>query len=118
MFKPLLDIHTEFFRLFLPNLLAFMSFHMINLNMWILVSQVACSNWKRIMIILSESLLRDGVPQRDPLAIPRDLVHNSSMHFTFNKFWKRYGKFAKHLMKVCSDVAHYMFLMMVGKCSE
>lgn len=55
------------------------------------------------MIVLSESLLRDGVPQRDPLAIPRDLVHNNSMHFTFNKFWKRYGKFAKHLMKVCSN---------------
>ncbi|KAF1379232.1 hypothetical protein PFLUV_G00173930 [Perca fluviatilis] len=64
------------------------------------VPKVACSNWKRIMIVLSESLLRDGVPQRDPLAIPRDLVHNNSMHFTFNKFWKRYGKFAKHLMKV------------------
>lgn len=52
------------------------------------------------MIVLSEGLLKDGVPQRDPLAIPRTLVHNSSMHFTFNKFWKRYGKFAKHLMKV------------------
>uniref|UniRef100_A0A3P9BH91 Carbohydrate sulfotransferase n=1 Tax=Maylandia zebra TaxID=106582 RepID=A0A3P9BH91_9CICH len=64
------------------------------------VPKVACSNWKRIMIILSESLLQEGVPQRDPLAIPRDLVHNSSMHFTFNKFWKRYGKFARHLMKV------------------
>lgn len=62
--------------------------------------QVACSNWKRIMIVLSEGLLKDGVPQRDPLAIPRTLVHNSSMHFTFNKFWRRYGKFAKHLMKV------------------
>lgn len=56
------------------------------------------------MIVLSESLLRDGVPHRDPQAIPRDLVHNSSMHFTFNKFWKRYGKFAKHLMKVCVNV--------------
>lgn len=55
------------------------------------------------MIVLSEGLLRDGVPQRDPLAIPRALVHNSSMHFTFNKFWKRYGKFAKHLMKVGSN---------------
>lgn len=55
------------------------------------------------MIVLSESMLRDGVPQRDPLAVPRDLVHNSSMHFTFNKFWKRYGKFARHLMKVCSN---------------
>lgn len=69
--------------------------------------QVACSNWKRIMIVLSEGLLKDGVPQRDPLAIPRTLVHNSSMHFTFNKFWRRYGKFAKHLMKVgfrrCAD---------------
>ena len=56
------------------------------------------------MIVLSESLLQDGVPQRDPLAIPRDLVHNSSMHFTFNKFWKRYAKFARHLMKVCSEI--------------
>ncbi|KAJ4931723.1 hypothetical protein JOQ06_010163 [Pogonophryne albipinna] len=64
------------------------------------VPKVACSNWKRLMIVLSESLLQDGVPQRDPLSIPKDLVHNSSMHFTFNKFWKRYGKFAKHLMKV------------------
>lgn len=61
------------------------------------------------MIVLSESLLRDGVPERDPLVIPRDLVHNSSMHFTFNKFWKRYGKFAKHLMKVCSDMVVKMF---------
>ncbi|KAM4531934.1 carbohydrate sulfotransferase 12-like [Odontesthes bonariensis] len=64
------------------------------------VPKVACSNWKRIMIVLSESMLQEGVPQRDPLAIPWDLVHNSSMHFTFNKFWKRYGKFARHLMKV------------------
>ncbi|XP_056144571.1 carbohydrate sulfotransferase 12 [Lampris incognitus] len=64
------------------------------------VPKVACSNWKRIMIVLSESLLQDGIPYRDPMAIPRDLVHNSSMHFTFNKFWKRYGKFSRHLMKV------------------
>lgn len=64
------------------------------------VPKVACSNWKRIMIVLSESLLHDGVPQRDPQAVPGELVHNSSMHFTFNRFWKRYGKFAKHLMKV------------------
>ncbi|KAM3864147.1 carbohydrate sulfotransferase 12-like [Diretmus argenteus] len=64
------------------------------------VPKVACSNWKRLMIVLSESLLQDGVPYSDPLAIPRDQVHNSSMHFTFNKFWKRYGKFSRHLMKV------------------
>lgn len=64
------------------------------------VPKVACTNWKRILIVLSESLLREGVPERDPLVIPLQLVHNSSMHFTFNKFWKRYGKLAKHLMKV------------------
>lgn len=58
------------------------------------------------MIVLSESLQQEGVPQRDPLAIPRDLVHNNSMHFTFNKFWKRYGKFARHLMKVCLENIH------------
>lgn len=62
------------------------------------------------MIVLSESLLQEGVPQRDPLTIPRDLVHNTSMHFTFNKFWKRYGKFARHLMKVCSNIPLYCFL--------
>nr|XP_057906110.1 carbohydrate sulfotransferase 12 [Doryrhamphus excisus] len=64
------------------------------------VPKVACSNWKRIMIILSESLLHDGLPPRDPLFISNDQAHNSSMHFTFNKFWKRYGKFSRHLMKV------------------
>ncbi|KAM9472447.1 carbohydrate sulfotransferase 12-like [Salvelinus alpinus] len=64
------------------------------------VPKVACSNWKRIMIVLSESLLQEGVPYRDPLAVPQEMVHNSSLHFTFNKFWKRYGKFSRHLMKV------------------
>ncbi|XP_007904253.1 carbohydrate sulfotransferase 12 [Callorhinchus milii] len=64
------------------------------------VPKVACTNWKRIMILLSESLVNQGTPYHDPLEIPRDLVHNSSSHVTFNKFWKRYGKFSKHLMKV------------------
>lgn len=63
------------------------------------------------MIVLSEGLLKDGVPQRDPLAIPRTLVHNSSMHFTFNKFWRRYGKFAKHLMKVGPGAAQIAVAM-------
>ncbi|KAL0992494.1 hypothetical protein UPYG_G00094030 [Umbra pygmaea] len=64
------------------------------------VPKVACSNWKRILIVLSESLLQDGAPYKDPLAVPQDMVHNSSLHFTFNKFWKRYGKFSRNLMKV------------------
>ncbi|XP_015215560.1 carbohydrate sulfotransferase 12 [Lepisosteus oculatus] len=64
------------------------------------VPKVACSNWKRIMIVLTESLLNDGVPYHNPLDIPLEHVHNSSLHFTFNKFWKRYGKFSRHLMKI------------------
>ncbi|XP_043567048.1 carbohydrate sulfotransferase 12 [Chiloscyllium plagiosum] len=64
------------------------------------VPKVACTNWKRIMILLSGSILKQGTAYRDPLEIPRDLVHNSTSHFTFNKFWKRYGKFSKHLMRI------------------
>ncbi|XP_015974624.2 carbohydrate sulfotransferase 12 isoform X2 [Rousettus aegyptiacus] len=63
------------------------------------VPKVACTNWKRVMIVLSESLLDRGAPYRDPLDIPREYVHNSSTHLTFNKFWRRYGKFSRHLMK-------------------
>ncbi|KAG7459975.1 hypothetical protein MATL_G00216300 [Megalops atlanticus] len=64
------------------------------------VPKVACTNWKRIMIVLSESLLVNGVPYQDPLDIPTEHIHNSSLHLTFNKFWKRYGKFSRHLMKI------------------
>ncbi|ELK28990.1 Carbohydrate sulfotransferase 12 [Myotis davidii] len=52
------------------------------------------------MIVLSGSLLDRGAPYRDPLDIPREFVHNSSTHLTFSKFWRRYGKFSRHLMKV------------------
>ncbi|XP_045398963.1 carbohydrate sulfotransferase 12 isoform X1 [Lemur catta] len=64
------------------------------------VPKVACTNWKRVMIVLSESLLDRGAPYRDPLDIPREHVHNSSTHLTFNKFWRRYGRFSRHLMKI------------------
>ncbi|XP_061455858.1 carbohydrate sulfotransferase 12 [Rhineura floridana] len=64
------------------------------------VPKVACTNWKRVMIVLSESLMDQGVPYADPLDIPREHVHNTSTHFTFNKFWRRYGKFSRHLMKI------------------
>ncbi|XP_040212614.1 carbohydrate sulfotransferase 12 [Rana temporaria] len=65
------------------------------------VPKVACTNWKRVMIVLSESLLdRKGVPYQDPLLIPREDVHNTSSHLTFNKFWRRYGKFSRHMMKI------------------
>ncbi|XP_030067671.1 carbohydrate sulfotransferase 12-like [Microcaecilia unicolor] len=64
------------------------------------VPKVACTNWKRVMIVLSESLTDRGIPYKDPLTIPREHVHNSSSHLTFNKFWRRYGKFSRHLMKI------------------
>ncbi|OCT61518.1 carbohydrate sulfotransferase 12-like [Xenopus laevis] len=65
------------------------------------VPKVACTNWKRVMIVLSESLLdKKGVPYQDPLLIPREDVHNTSSHLTFNKFWRRYGKFSRHMMKI------------------
>lgn len=65
------------------------------------VPKVACTNWKRVMIVLSESLLdKKGVPYQDPLEIPREDVHNTSSHLTFNKFWRRYGKFSRHMMKI------------------
>lgn len=63
------------------------------------VPKVACTNWKRVMIVLSQSPLDAGRPYSDPLAIPHDLVHNSSAHLTFNKFWRRYGPFSRRLMK-------------------
>ncbi|XP_043945065.1 carbohydrate sulfotransferase 12 [Protopterus annectens] len=64
------------------------------------VPKVACTNWKRILIVLSQSVQNNGKPYSNPLDIPRENVHNTSSHFTFNKFWKRYGKFSKHLMKI------------------
>ncbi|KAG9349818.1 hypothetical protein JZ751_026171 [Albula glossodonta] len=64
------------------------------------VPKVSCTTWKRIMIVLSESLLVDGAPYQDPMDIPTSEVHNTSHHFTFNQFWKRYGKFSRRLMKI------------------
>ncbi|KAJ8344900.1 hypothetical protein SKAU_G00290930 [Synaphobranchus kaupii] len=68
--------------------------------MYCYVPKVACSNWKRIMIVLSESLLVKGVPYRDPMDIPTKHIHDPRVHLTLNKFWKRYGKFSRHLIKV------------------
>ncbi|XP_058247226.1 carbohydrate sulfotransferase 12-like [Hemibagrus wyckioides] len=43
------------------------------------VPKVACTVWKRIMIVLSESLKVYGVPYRNPLDIPIEDVHGSSL---------------------------------------
>lgn len=50
--------------------------------------QVACTNWKRVMVVLSQSLISpsSGKPYTDPEAIPPDIVHNSTLHLTFAEY--------------------------------
>ncbi|XP_044203368.1 carbohydrate sulfotransferase 12-like isoform X2 [Thunnus albacares] len=61
------------------------------------VPKVACTNWKRVMVVLSQSLISpsSGKPYTDPEAVPPDLVHNSSLHLTFAKpnedFYRQFG---------------------------
>ncbi|XP_021177910.2 carbohydrate sulfotransferase 12 isoform X2 [Fundulus heteroclitus] len=61
------------------------------------VPKVACTNWKRIMVVLSQSLISPvtGKPYTDPQSVPADLVHNSSLHLTFAKpnedFYRQFG---------------------------
>ncbi|XP_041840066.1 carbohydrate sulfotransferase 12-like isoform X2 [Melanotaenia boesemani] len=61
------------------------------------VPKVACTNWKRVMVVLAQSLISpsSGKPYTDPEAVPPDLVHNSSLHLTFAKpnedFYRQFG---------------------------
>ncbi|KAL1005206.1 hypothetical protein UPYG_G00056010 [Umbra pygmaea] len=65
------------------------------------VPKVACTNWKRVMVVLSESLMApDGRPYQSPQAVPIELTHNMSLYLTFSKFWRRYGRLSHHQMKV------------------
>ncbi|XP_036438624.1 carbohydrate sulfotransferase 12-like [Colossoma macropomum] len=45
------------------------------------VPKVACTQWKRVMIVLSESLKVNGVPYRDPSNIPVELIHGNSIQY-------------------------------------
>ncbi|XP_064171693.1 carbohydrate sulfotransferase 12-like [Anguilla rostrata] len=56
------------------------------------VPKVACSHWKRVMIVLSETLLDNGVPYRDPMDVPLEQVHEIKVHLTLNKFSRRLRK--------------------------
>ncbi|XP_068606836.1 carbohydrate sulfotransferase 12-like [Brachionichthys hirsutus] len=66
------------------------------------VPKVACTNWKRVMVVLSQSLISpaSGKPYTDPKAVPPELVHNGSLHLTFAKFWRHYGSLSHHLMEL------------------
>ncbi|XP_066533981.1 carbohydrate sulfotransferase 12-like [Hoplias malabaricus] len=43
------------------------------------VPKVACTEWKSIMIFLSESLKVNGTPYRNHSEIPRDLIHGNNV---------------------------------------
>ncbi|XP_068178474.1 carbohydrate sulfotransferase 12-like [Antennarius striatus] len=77
------------------------------------VPKVACTNWKRVMVVLSQSLISpsSGKPYTDPEAVPPDLVHNSSIHLTFAKFWRHYGSLSRHLMEL--KLQHYTKFLFV-----
>ncbi|KAM4751194.1 carbohydrate sulfotransferase 12-like [Anableps anableps] len=77
------------------------------------VPKVACTNWKRIMVVLSQSLISPvtGKPYTDPESVPADLVHNSSLHLTFAKFWRHYGSLSRHLMAL--KLQHYTKFLFV-----
>nr|XP_057922068.1 carbohydrate sulfotransferase 12-like [Doryrhamphus excisus] len=77
------------------------------------VPKVACTNWKRVMVVLSQSLVSpiSGEPYTDPESVPPDLVHNSSLHLTFAKFWRHYGSLSRHLMAL--KLQHYTKFLFV-----
>lgn len=77
------------------------------------VPKVACTNWKRVMVVLSQSLISpsSGKPYTDPESVPPDLVHNSSIHLTFAKFWRHYGSLSRHLMAL--KLQHYTKFLFV-----
>ncbi|KAM3623303.1 uncharacterized protein V6R79_009766 [Siganus canaliculatus] len=77
------------------------------------VPKVACTNWKRVMVVLSQSLISpsSGKPYTDPESVPPDLVHNSTLHLTFAKFWRHYGSLSRHLMAL--KLQHYTKFLFV-----
>ncbi|XP_063056376.1 carbohydrate sulfotransferase 12-like [Engraulis encrasicolus] len=63
------------------------------------VPKVACTNWKSVMAVLSQRLV-DGVAYQNPQDVPGAKIHNLGLHFTFDKFGKRYGSFSRDMMNI------------------
>ncbi|XP_063062078.1 carbohydrate sulfotransferase 12-like [Engraulis encrasicolus] len=62
------------------------------------VPKVASTNWKRTMAVLSERRV-GGVTYNDPQNVPYSGDHQNNVHFTFDKFRKRYGSFSRYMME-------------------
>ncbi|KAM6971863.1 carbohydrate sulfotransferase 12-like [Aplochiton taeniatus] len=77
------------------------------------VPKVACTNWKRVLAVLSQSLVSPstGQPYSDPEAIPADLAHKSFHGLTLAYFWRRYGSMSRHLMGL--KLQHYTKFLFV-----
>ncbi|XP_035492108.1 carbohydrate sulfotransferase 12-like isoform X2 [Scophthalmus maximus] len=62
------------------------------------VPKVACTNWKRVMVVLSRSLISpsSGKPYSDPEAVPPRLVHNSTLYHNLTsaneQFYRDFGR--------------------------
>ncbi|KAG9282456.1 carbohydrate sulfotransferase 12-like [Astyanax mexicanus] len=67
------------------------------------VPKVACSEWKRIMIVLSESLKVDGVPYRHPSDIPEEQIHGNTTQYL--------NQYPREVMK--HKLQHYKKFMFV-----
>ncbi|KAG7276839.1 hypothetical protein CRUP_008789, partial [Coryphaenoides rupestris] len=52
-----------------------------------------------------------GKPYTEPQDVPADMVHNSSIHLTFAKFWRHYGSLSRHLMAL--KLQHYTKFLFV-----
>ncbi|XP_030628277.1 carbohydrate sulfotransferase 12-like [Chanos chanos] len=56
------------------------------------IPKVGCTEWKRIMIVLSESLKVNGVPVKNPLDISHDDTHKRTSVVFLNRFSKQVMK--------------------------
>ncbi|XP_060949138.1 carbohydrate sulfotransferase 12-like [Limanda limanda] len=77
------------------------------------VPKVACTNWKKVMAVLSQSMISPstGKPYTDPNDIPGRLVVHSHGFFTFSQFGHRYGSLSRHQMEL--KLQHYTKFLFV-----
>ncbi|XP_035492107.1 carbohydrate sulfotransferase 12-like isoform X1 [Scophthalmus maximus] len=64
------------------------------------VPKVACTNWKRVMVVLSRSLISpsSGKPYSDPEAVPPRLVHNSTLYHNLTSLMRPNDSQSLHQM--------------------
>uniref|UniRef100_A0A8C4NJI1 Carbohydrate sulfotransferase n=1 Tax=Eptatretus burgeri TaxID=7764 RepID=A0A8C4NJI1_EPTBU len=67
------------------------------------VPKVACTNWKRMMIVLSGSVTNNGKPYTEPLEVPSLVAHLPSSHHTLARQLRLHGpRFVRHKLATYS----------------